>query len=141
MACPEGFLALGRAERVFFVWRATWMCVGSISGSVSITHRPLCAMKEWQEIDSSHPPPHSVFHCLSSSALSPAVRKTNYVFNSPHHLAPPLLPSSFRSSHLEIIMSPRPTTLAQEPAREGEKFSESICPRAQTRRWQLPATF
>lgn len=76
-------------------------------------------MKEFREIDSSAFF-FFVFHCLIS-ILSPAVRKTNYVFNPlphPHPSTPPLL---FRSSHLEIIMSLWQTTLALEKGRRGGK--------------------
>lgn len=79
----------------------------------------LCEMKEFREIDSSAFF-FFVFHCLIS-ILSPAVRKTNYVFNPlphPHPSTPPLL---FRSSHLEIIMSLWQTTLALEKGRRGGK--------------------
>lgn len=74
-------------------------------------------MKEFRKIDRSA---FSVFHCLIS-ILSPAVRKTNYVFNPLLH-PPPLL---FRSSHLEIIMSLWQTTLAFEKGRGKEEGSES----------------
>lgn len=74
-----------------------------------------------------------VFHCLIS-ILSPAVRKTNYVFNPLLH-PPPLL---FRSSHLEIIMSLWQTTLAWLWRRGG---AESPFASTQTGRWQLWTTF
>lgn len=86
-------------------------CVGIFRGSVSIFSLVLCEMKELGEIDSSAF--FSVFHCLIS-ILSPAVRKTNYVFNPLLH-PPPIL---FRSSHLEIIMSLWQTTLALEKGRK-----------------------
>lgn len=76
----------------------------------------------------------SVFHCLIS-ILSPAVRKTNYVFNPLLH-PPPLL---FRSSHLEIIMSLWQTTLALEKGREKNSESPFAC--IQTGRGQLQTTF
>lgn len=93
-------------------------CVRIFWGSVSITH---CCFVRWKNRGRLTARLFSVFHCLIS-ILSPAVRKTNYVFNPLPH-PPPLL---FRSSHLEIIMSLWQTTLALEKGRE-KNSEKSIC--------------
>lgn len=106
---------------------AGWVCEDFLGGVCEHCSLVLCEIKKNGGRLTARL--FSVFHCLIS-ILSPAVRKTNYVFN-PCFTPLPLL---FRSSHLEIIMSLCQTTLPFRKE-EGENSEKSICLRSN----KLPA--
>lgn len=99
-------------------------CVWIFSGVCEHYSLALCEIKEWREIDSSAF--FLVSHCLIS-ILSPAVRKTNYVFNPLLHPPSPFIQIITLGNHNEFVADH--FGLGEREGRK-KKITESICLRS-----------